>query len=249
MLRSKTVFLALLAMCAALTTSTAFGQRLRQALRPAQPSTRTVQEQNFQRPDRDADFAAMIAGENEGEVKLAQFALKHAQSDDVKKFAQTMIDQHTQLVNKLDQFTAHREHRAMSRNANEPVQNAAPAEAQNNANPQTNANAPTNTQTAVAPNPVGHHEMLGLHHEIGERCLQLTEQELSQKRGADFDRCYVGSQISAHIHAIAAMEVVRDHAQGNLRQVLDDGVHAAQQHLAMAKDLAKKLESSNRSSQ
>src|SRR5689334_9889259 len=41
---------------------------------------------------------------SKGEIELANFALKHTQNEEVRKFAQSIIDDQTQLNNELQRF-------------------------------------------------------------------------------------------------------------------------------------------------
>lgn len=85
-------------------------------------------------------------------------------------------------------------------------------------------------------------DTLALKRELGELCKQTFEREFSKKSASEFDKCYLGQQIGAHLHAIDAMKVAHNHASNDLRKVLDEGIQTAQQHLQHAKELAKKLE-------
>jgi predicted outer membrane protein len=78
--------------------------------------------------------------------------------------------------------------------------------------------------------------------QINERCLQMTRDELQQKSGADFDKCYVGNAVVAHTEAMAKLEVIAKQTQGALAQVAQQAQPIVQQHLDHAKQLAKQLE-------
>jgi hypothetical protein len=79
--------------------------------------------------------------------------------------------------------------------------------------------------------------------QIGERQKQAMLDELQQKSGAEFDKCYVGSQVSSHMQSLAALEVISQQQQGKLAQVAQQAQPTVQQHLDHAKQLAKQLES------
>jgi predicted outer membrane protein len=78
--------------------------------------------------------------------------------------------------------------------------------------------------------------------QINQRCLQMAKDELQQKSGADFDKCYVGNAIGMHVHALAALEVIGKQTQGQLAQVAQQAQPTVQQHFDQAKQLMKQLE-------
>jgi putative membrane protein len=85
--------------------------------------------------------------------------------------------------------------------------------------------------------------------EIDERCLAALKKELNQKSGRDFDACYVGSQISGHMQMAAALEVVSEHASGQLRDIVKEAQPTVDKHLAEAKKLMEQLDRSGSRSQ
>lgn len=76
-----------------------------------QPSTlqnrQNTTEQNQNRlSSSDRLFMQRAAQGNMAEIRLSQLALQRASSDDVKQYAQQMIDQHTQANNQLMQLAS-----------------------------------------------------------------------------------------------------------------------------------------------
>lgn len=78
--------------------------------------------------------------------------------------------------------------------------------------------------------------------QIAERCMQMAKEELQQKQGADFDKCYIGSAVGAHMHVLAALEVLSQSSQGELAKIAQSAQPTVQQHLDHAKDLMKQIE-------
>ena len=70
----------------------------------------------------------------------------------------------------------------------------------------------------------------------------MTKEELQQKQGADFDKCYIGSAVGAHMHVLATLEVLSQNSQGELSKIAQSAQPAVQQHLDHAKQLMKQLE-------
>jgi len=84
---------------------------------------------------------------------------------------------------------------------------------------------------------------------INDRCNQALREELQQKSGTEFDECYLGAQIAGHMHMLAALEVLPDESQGQLKQIAEDAKPTVQKHLDQAKDLMKQLKSSENTNQ
>ena len=59
-------------------------------------------------PNADAQFATHVAQANMAEVALGKLAQEKAQSDDIKKFAQKMVDEHTKAEQDLEGIVAER---------------------------------------------------------------------------------------------------------------------------------------------
>ena len=49
-------------------------------------------------------LAACLIIDNQGQVALAEFAQEQSQNDEVKQFAQQMVQEHTECISKLQQF-------------------------------------------------------------------------------------------------------------------------------------------------
>lgn len=193
------------------------------------------------RRSADGELAACLIVDNEGEVAMGQMALQRAQNDDVKKFAQEMVEAHTQMIDKLKKF-------AGQGGAVNELSNATGAAQPDQANAINNQTAASATQTRPAAgrevqNNDGQLDHVALKRELGALCKQTLEREFAQKSADEFDHCYMGQQIGAHLHAIDAMRVAQNHGSDQLRQVLDDGIRTAEKHLQHAKELEKRLDS------
>jgi len=84
--------------------------------------------------------------------------------------------------------------------------------------------------------------------QIVDRKSQMMKEELQQKSGAEFDKCFVGGAVAAHTHALAALEVISQHSQGQLAQIAKQAQPTVQEHLERAKQLIKQLDSESGSS-
>jgi len=77
--------------------------------------------------------------------------------------------------------------------------------------------------------------------QIGQQCLASVKQELSQKPAAEFDHCFMGQQIGAHMKVVDELKVLRNYASQELQQKLDKELQMAQHHLQLAKQIEQKL--------
>ena len=109
-------------------------------------------------------------------------------------------------------------------------------------NATTEITASPNAATTVAAGGGAVHQLMQIDRQINERCLQMAKDELQQKSGAEFDKCFVGYAIGAHAHALAALEVIGKQTQGQLSQVAQQAQPTVQQHFDQAKQLMKQLE-------
>ena len=91
-------------------------------------------------------------------------------------------------------------------------------------------------------------QLAAIEQKINERCQQTLREELQQKTGAEFDECYVGSQIAGHMHMLAALEVISQETQGPLKQAAEEARPLVQKHLEHAKELMAQAKASNQKS-
>jgi predicted outer membrane protein len=177
-----------------------------------------------------------LLSKNQAEVELGEFAQQQAQSPEVKEFAQMMVQDHNKLIQKLKQVagtqgTANRTEgqlgeRALPANRDVAGQNAAELNA---------TNRTANSNSAVD-------QLLTLERQIVERCTQAAKEELQQKQDAEFDKCYIGSQIGGHMHMLAALEVIQQQGPEQLQQIAQQAQPNVQKHLDQAKQIMKQLE-------
>jgi predicted outer membrane protein len=192
---------------------------------------------------------------NKCEIEFAQLAQQQSQNPQVKEFAQMLEQDHQKIVQQLEQLAGGQASQTSTRTDS---QSQISASGQNDAQRQPSdttrlPGSPGATQTTRSQTQTeayGSQEMTGpiaqlaqIEKQIGERQKQAMLDELQQKSGAEFDKCYVGSQVSSHMQSLAALEVISQQQQGKLAQVAQQAQPTVQQHLDHAKQLAKQLES------
>jgi predicted outer membrane protein len=178
----------------------------------------------------------MLLG-NQEEVALAQFAQQRSQNEQVRKFAEQMIEHHQQAISKIEQ--------ASPETASLNLQLQAPAEGRATA-----STSATGVRQASAEEPAAStnsanagHDQRGVQmaQQIKQECLNLTQQELAQKQGVEFDKAYMGQQVGAHIGMLAELRGSKNFASAQLQPVIQEGEQMAQQHLAEAKQIMSQL--------
>jgi predicted outer membrane protein len=163
--------------------------------------------------------------DNAEEVALGKLAEQRSQNPQVKQFAQQMVQDHSQMLEKLQQFVSGR-----STDPSQPGQTSSSISSQQGT---------SSTQQHTRQQDAG---LLAAKTDAAKRCLQMKQQELSQKQGAEFDKCYVGSQLLAHMGMLATLEAFQKHASPQLQQQIAQGIQTTQQHLTHARQLAQQLE-------
>jgi predicted outer membrane protein len=245
-MRQHTFTIALLALCVAVTAvaqEQQAAQRERDATDQNQRRERTALRVSPDGTDAaqslDQGIAAcLILGNNE-EVALARFAQERTQNPEVKQFVEQMIEQHQQAASQLEKFAPQNVSLELDAQATDDRTRPAPAD-------RTARNADRQDRNATARTGEGHDElkqqMLAMQKDIAQKCLALTQRELSEHEGAKFDKCYIGQQIGAHIGMLAKLSGSEQYASSELQSVLAQQQQTVEQHLQHAKQIMQQLE-------
>lgn len=209
----------------------------------------------------DHQIAEWLLHSNEMEEQLAQFALQHAHSNEVKQFAQMMIQGHGKLIEQLRQFAPNTPPLRAAGQAeqrtglNEPQgQQAVQGEqVQGGLRQQQNPQPQFQQQTQVQGQP-GQPIQAGLpmsqvSTQMAQRMLASIERELGQKQGSEFDKCFIGAQIFQHIALLNALEVLRPYASPQLQNLINAAIPETQQHLQHAKQVEQQLTGGGRATE
>jgi predicted outer membrane protein len=196
------------------------GQQLQ--LQQRQPQGQIQQRVNrpvTQANQTDAQLAACLLIDNHNEVAIARLAQQRAKSEDVKKFATQMVEDHSKFIDKLQPFAGNF---AQSIGSQGQTQRGVGQDQQQQ-------------------NRTGGLDIVDLKRRIAQKCLESTRAELEKKEGAKFDHCYTGQQVMMHMVMLDTLEVLRDFASPELRPVLEEGIKTTEEHLKHAKDLAENM--------
>ena len=211
---------------------------------PTKPEDKLPQQGQMDKTQSRGDtfLATWVAVANDNEIALAQYALGKTQNNEVKQFAQMMLDDHRKLATKLQQLgtgsgtvrDVGMDHGKTERpgDTNRPVDASGKK-----------GDATLEDRTLSGGIPGEHLDHVALIRELGSKCLENSKRELDQKSGAEFDRCYMGMQIGGHMGMLTMLDVFPKHASEPLKRTLEEGKTTVKSHLEHAKDVAKKMES------
>lgn len=196
------------------------------------PATSDVAERS------DRVLAAWLIVDNNNEVELAKIALERSKNDEVKRFAQMMVDDHTAFAQKLREF-APGIGGLDSMGDKTQADKTPPA---GSTEPQPTTPREDGTRRPARDNDMRPVHTAGLDHielirDLGRKCLESAKLELNPKQDAEFDLCFVGMQLMAHQQMADKLEVFQRYASPNMRETLDSGLQTVRTH----KDHVKKL--------
>lgn len=233
--------------------------------------SRPARGQSGQQALSDDQIVAWLAPVNRGEMALAKLALDQANNSQVKRFAERMIQDHKQFEQDLrEAFAAWRTGRWSPETQAADAQNSRPAAtgtpgtrredsvargsagnrpSERSTQPDTNSSGrtrlgfrgETSTGRTGGEARIKLDPWVAVHEQVERESLSMMERELKARRGAEFDKAYIGQQIGAHIAMIAALKTLEQSASGDLRNVLAQAAHTAQEHLDVAKQLCESL--------
>ena len=187
-----------------------------QELQSQQPfANQTSSTERGQRHNLDAKIAACLFLGNQEEVALATFAGKHAQHEDVKMFAKMLADEHTKALAMIQKVAP--EVANLKLTMQDP--NAGGLEAQ----------------------PQGNDPGMAMLQKVKSECLSLTQQELQEHQGADFDKAYVGQQLGAHIAMLAELRGSKSFASPELQKIIAEGEKMTMAHMEKAKEIMSQI--------
>ena len=162
----------------------------------------------MQNHDREVADWLMI-GNNE-EVQMAKLAAGNAEHKQVREFAMQMEKEHSVALQQLERI-------------------AGPDARANAQQPQAGAPALPAQGTGL--------NFLEVERQIAAQCLATATREMGEKKGPEFDRAYIGSQIGAHYRMIDTLKVLRQYASPELQKTIDQDIRTAETHLEEAKKI------------
>jgi predicted outer membrane protein len=204
---------------------------------------------------------------NKGEIAISKFAQQKSQNKEVQAFAEQMVKEHSQFLAQLERFSSAGAGSAEPRRdatEREPAVDRTPGtadpaspraeriegrrevrEAREERREERRERVAEVRDTVRAARGGLVEKLIEINQEVGQRCVATAQRELDQKDGAEFDRCFMGMQVGAHLKMVDELSVFKNHASPNLQAILSQGLETSTQHLAHAKKLAQQLEKSS----
>jgi predicted outer membrane protein len=217
---------------------------------PVDPAGPTGRRMGRVGHDLDHYITDCLINGNQEEIALARIAQQRATDPQVKQFAQEMIRVHSMFLNKLQADSGRasgptseqpgRDQQVGNQERTNPFGGTQGSRQQSAVGgPGVDVTAP-GAQVTVGRGDgsrMGHdaaRQFLQVEKEVHQQCLQSKTRELSQKEGAQFDRCYMNSQVGAHMKMADELTVYSRKVSSSLQ--------TTQQHLAHAKQIAERLD-------
>jgi predicted outer membrane protein len=236
----------------------ATAQARRTTAPPAAPRQGTARQgtvdQSPHRGQIDMFLAQGVFLDNDNEIGLAKIAQTRAESKDLRTFAEKMIEDHEQFAKDLEKYAgpvANRQTRAADNDADGASVRPEPLAAENAARVKAGAAQPTQpAQPRAGGDRTGTNPQydrlaeafVQIHQEIAKECRESAQHELQSRKGTDFDKCFVGMQLGAHMKMIDVLKVFERHASPALAKVFEKGRDTAEHHFDRLKELMKDLD-------
>jgi predicted outer membrane protein len=222
----------------------------------------------FSVPAQKADylFATCVAIGNQEEVAISTFGREKAENADVKKFADMLITDHHAFLQKLQKFapeatkagfldadvkTADASEKADARAERRAERKEAKAAAirltagiaddkkSDNEDAKSDAVKTADSRSDASGRDIN---MMSVERELASLCLKTVKEKLNEKSGAEFDKCFIGTQVIMHTAMKNKLTVYKRHASTELAALLGDGLKTTEHHLAKAEALMKDLD-------
>jgi predicted outer membrane protein len=178
---------------------------------------------------------------NKSQIELANFALKHTQNENVRKFAQVSIENCTKLNNELEKFVAE----TSGKDDTDPDRSTTTADAAKRGD-ESGLSLKTDSEATGRgwASSWNSQNLNVIRHDVSNQVVASIERELAQYQGLDFDRAFLGQQYWGHVTFIAAAKASGKQVSNDLRRLLTEAATDADKQLDGCRKLIRNLPSS-----
>lgn len=208
------------------------GQAAQPAQRAAAAPPQAEQGSGWQEKDR--TIAACVALDNQTEIAISKFAEEKLQHEKAKEFAGMMVKDHQAFLTKLQKFAPNAGQEDISADA--AGEQAAAPDSKVPGKPEAGRST-----AGFRGDPNGGLDMMQIHREMAQQCLNSAKKGLSDKKESEVDACFIGWQIATHGMMQDKLTVLERHASGELAKVLAEGRDTAQKHMQAAEKIMEEL--------
>jgi len=145
----------------------------------------TTNQYGQQGGNSDHKIALWLVSCNQAEIKLGKYAARHAESKDVRSFGEELAEDHQWLLEKLRRYAPEAGNGESSSNESTSSRGSDGETASSRGN-EDNQNRSRQNQTGRTWNDAA------VAQQISEQIVRRSRDELSEKEGNEFDRCFVG---------------------------------------------------------
>lgn len=245
---------------AVLCTGFAFAQQPQEQTqqRPNQPGQVPVQQpgqqgKNQSQPDassahqsgvmHDQAIAQCLAIDNAAEVQIGEYAVKKLKDEGAKEFAEMMIKDHRQMLEKLTHLGATKvDFSAKSPQHGQTEASGTRSESNSAISPKSGVAQVSGSASREQQHAHGATNFISLKQEIAQQCLQSMRKEMEKLDEADFDKCFMAGQVFGHQHMLDSLTVLERHTSGDLKDTIGQAKETTEKHLEHAKKIVKELE-------
>jgi predicted outer membrane protein len=197
-------------------------------------------------------FVTKLMLANKAEVELGQMAEDRAESDEVKKFAQMLVQEHQQMNQQLAQIQAGAQSTSGQSNSLQGTKSQIKTVTDQPATTQGDISQPIRSTQAVTSNAAGQSRTGGSHDQVPQQLtmicqqaaakhLEMSREMLDSAESHDFDMSFLGLQIAKHAYVVAELQSLQNVGSPEFQQLVRTAEQKTSQHLVTAKELANQL--------
>lgn len=191
----------------------------------------------------DQAIAQCLAIDNAAEVQIGEYAVKKLKHEGAKEFAEMMIKDHRQMLEKLKHLGATKVDFNAEGSQHEQAEASGTRLESNSANSPKSGVAQVSGSTSTDQQHAhGATNFIALKQEMAQQCLQSMRKEMEKLDEADFDKCFMAGQVFGHQHMVDSLTVLERHTSGELKDTIGQAKETTEKHLEHAKKIAKELD-------